>query len=459
MNYQPKNIVLSDVKLPKFPIPEVFPQLPDEVYQLRLSKVLDLMKKSDLDVIVIYADREHFANFNYIIGFEPRFEEGLAVLHSDGKCRLFLGNECFPMHKTARIPVSAQLYPTISLPSQPDSVKEPLDELLKAAGISSESKVGVVGWKLLAEDQFCIPTFIYQAIAKIVAPETIRNVTHLFIAPGYGIRVTNTEDEIAYYEHGATLASNSVWNAINSKWLGERELDIANKFAVYGQPLSCHPTIAAAENTKKGLISANVYRAKYGDPVTNSLGMRGGLSVRNGYLVDGVNSVPEAAKEFADNICLTYFKAVVAWVENMKIGVTGGEIFDLVNSIIPKEKFGWVLNPGHLISDEEWLSSPFAPGCTDKIVSGMLIQMDIIPSIDGYISPNCEDGFCIADEALQQKLKEKYPEVYERMIMRRDYMRNELNIDVPDEVLPMSNLASWYAPYYFNLNLAYTVQK
>ena len=37
-----------------------------------------------LSAAVIYADREHFANLAYLTGFEPRFEEALAIIYSSG---------------------------------------------------------------------------------------------------------------------------------------------------------------------------------------------------------------------------------------------------------------------------------------------------------------------------------------------------------------------------------------
>ena len=45
-----------------------------ETMEEHYRNVLVCMKEQKLDVLMIYADREHGANFAYLTGFEPRFE-------------------------------------------------------------------------------------------------------------------------------------------------------------------------------------------------------------------------------------------------------------------------------------------------------------------------------------------------------------------------------------------------
>lgn len=54
---------------------------------------LACLKEQKLDVLMIYADREHGANFAYLTGFEPRFEEAVLVLHADGNVYFLLGKK------------------------------------------------------------------------------------------------------------------------------------------------------------------------------------------------------------------------------------------------------------------------------------------------------------------------------------------------------------------------------
>lgn len=87
----------------------------------------------------------------------------------------------------------------------------------------------------------------------------------------------------------------------------------------------------------------------------------------------------------------------------------------------------------------------------------MILQMDIIPQVGRYNGPNTEDGICIADALLRRELEEKYPDVYARMQARRDYMINVIGVQLPEEVLPMSNLAGAFRPYMMNLDMGMKV--
>ena len=87
----------------------------------------------------------------------------------------------------------------------------------------------------------------------------------------------------------------------------------------------------------------------------------------------------------------------------------------------------------------------------------MLVQMDIIPGMDGYSGPNCEDGICIADEELQRGLESEYPDVWRRMQERKAYMKEVLGINLKPEVFPMSDLAGWFNPFLLNRKNAFVV--
>ena len=77
--------------------------LTDDTMGERKNRILMLMKQHNFDSIVIYADREHGANYGYLTGFEPRFEESLLVIHDSGKAYLMLGNESLKMALYSRI--------------------------------------------------------------------------------------------------------------------------------------------------------------------------------------------------------------------------------------------------------------------------------------------------------------------------------------------------------------------
>ena len=72
----------------------MFPRfLTEDTITERINKTIERMKDEAIDLLVIYADKEHGGNFEYFTGFIPRFEEGLLVLDQSGKFTMILGNE------------------------------------------------------------------------------------------------------------------------------------------------------------------------------------------------------------------------------------------------------------------------------------------------------------------------------------------------------------------------------
>lgn len=458
-----RNVQLQTVVPPCIGLPDKLPEMPRELYSKRLKEMTARMNKQALDVLVIYSDREHFMNFQYVVGFDTRFEEGILVLHKDSTCYCLLGNECYSLHKLAQIEVKPVLCQQLSLPNQPYQDCIPMAEVFNTAGITAGMHVGMIGWKLFPEvdgdtDQFCVPSFIVEGVKSTVAEGSVVNAIDIFISPKNGLRTICDEDEIAFYEFGAAMASQSEQNIMDAELVGQSEIEIANEHRIGGLPMSCHPILSVGENTKKGLVSPTTNVARLGDPIGSCVGLRGGLTSRNGYIANGLDDLSPSIADFVERHAAPYFAAVVAWYEKIGIGVDGDEIFRMVDTILPQKQYGWVLNPGHLIADEEWLCSPIYPGSNCVIKSGMLIQMDIIPSGNGEVSPGCEDGVCIADEGLQIRIKEKYPSVYERMMGRRKYMMDVIGINLKPEVLPLSNIAGYYRPYFLNHELAFVAE-
>lgn len=456
----PQNVALKAVREPDFTLPRREPAIPDAVYAGRLEKTVAAMRGRGLDVLVLYADREHFANFDWLLGFGPRFEEAILVLNADKSAHVFLGNECYGLHRISRIPVKAELYQAISLPNQPTCAMKDLGGLLAAAGVGPKKKVGIAGWKLMApvygtRDMFDAPSFIVDSVRELAGRDMVENATDLFIHPGYGVRTVNGADEIAWFEYGAATQ-----NMLAGLRTGMTELEVTRLMNTGGMPVSCHPLCNTGYKVDIGLVSPTTNEIKLGDPFCCSQGLLGGLTCRAGFVAYGPDDLPDGAKDYVDVVSKPYYATVANWYEKLEIGVSGGAIFDMVQSTYPKEKYHWELNPGHLIGTEEWLSSPIYPGSDLKLKSGMCVQMDIIPyPPKPYAGANCEDGVALADEALRREIEEKHPEAWTRMQARRRHMTEVLGINLRPEVLPLSNLAATYRPYMLNKDLALVIQR
>ena len=80
----------------------------------------------------------------------------------------------------------------------------------------------------------------------------------------------------------------------------------------------------------------------------------------------------------------------------------------------------------------------------------MIFQIDIIPSVKGYAVVSAEEGIALADKNLRRHLATEYPDMWQRIQQRRDYIINVLNIRLSEEVLPMSNTVGYLRPFLFD---------
>lgn len=449
---QYKEIPKPTVEAAPYPI-----DLSDSTMQQHKEKILDRMKEKNIDVMVIYADREHGTNFGFLTGFEPRFEEAVIVLHSDGKAKILLGNESLRMQQYSRLEVEAIHVPHFSLPNQPMETEKTLESLFKDAGISSGLNIGIVGWKLFTsalEDNkylFDIPYFILEAIKKAAgSEESIINATPLFIDPKEGARIQMNAEEIAHYEFGASLASSRILHVLDEVEEGKTEMELASHLSGFGQPNNVQTICATGDRFTNAVVAPRYKQVEIGDKFSTTLGFRGGLTNRSAYVVSSKDQLPEGVEDYLEAMAKPYFAALSAWYEHLSIGKKGKDIYNLINQVIPKKEYGWKLNPGHLTAGEEWLSSPIFPDSDIEIKSGMLFQCDIIINKNGYGGVNAEDGVAIADEQLRKELENKFPEVWKRIEQRRSYMINTLGINLPPEVLPLSVINGYYRPYLLN---------
>lgn len=459
-----ENIVLTNVEEPQFGLPVERPVLADSIYECRLENVLEAMSVKKYDYLVFYADKEHFSNFEYLTGFDPRFEEGILILGKDGTGSVLLGNECYGMYRQSRIPVQGILYQVLSLPNQPIDQLKDLKEIFEGQGITAGKKVGVIGWKLMypvygTPHMYDIPHYIIQALEMSAGRENVFNSTDLMIHPLYGIRTVNTADDIAFFEFGASYASEAVGKIIANLKTGLTEIELARAMGTGGMEMSCHPMLSTGIRTGHGLVGPSTKRIHLGEAINCSCGLRGGLTCRAGYAAYSEMDLPKENRDYIQRLASPYFAVVANWFEHMQVGVKAADIFQMVQDTFPKEKYGWKLNPGHFTAAEEWSASPFYTGSDVIIKSGMCIQMDIIPSIEGYAGVNCEDGIAIADQNLRLELQSRYPTVYERIQRRRDFMKNKIGINIAEEILPLSNLTGLYRPFMLNKDQALTIKR
>ncbi len=450
-------ITLATIKQPEIYLNVPSVVLNDPTIEARRRKILQGMAQQKLDSLVVYADKEHGGNFEYLTGFIPRFEEGLLVLHKSGEAVLVLGNENLKLAQFSRTPANVVHAPWFSLPNQPMDTPLSLSKVLQQAGLNGQQRVGIAGWKLFTGNNdnntslFDIPTFIFQALQAALTCECeLLNATSLFISPRNGARIINNANEIAHYEYGANLASSAALTALNAVELGKTEKSIAALLAAEGQANNVVTIAATGDRFENANLYPSDKQIQKGDKFSLTVSYKGGLTSRAAYVVSQADELHAEVSDYLDVVAIPYYRAVVAWLENMRVGVKGHEIYELIERVLPKAEYHWHLNPGHLVADEEWLCSPVYPASDIALSSGMLLQIDIIPSRKGYAGASIEDTIALADESLRQQLATLYPALWQRISARRKYLDEVLNIQLHEDVLPLSNTVGYLRPYLLN---------
>jgi hypothetical protein len=454
-------VELGPVELPSYDLPVEQPSVPVATYEARLAAAVAAASNAGLDALVVYADREHFANLSFLTGYDPRFEESLLILVPGRAPVLLVGNEGEAYAKVVPDGVQVVLYQSFSLVSQDRSASPRLSVVLREAGLGQGvRRVGIAGWKWFSAaeaDQpstwVDAPSFIVDSLREMGC--VVLNATALFAAPGSGLRLVSDADQLACFEFAATHGSESMRRLLFGVRPGLTELTAFSLYQTIGLPYSYHPTLLSGERAALGVASASGRVLRRGDPMSASLGYWGSNIARGGFLAESVSDLPASASDYVERLVVPYFACAAEWYETIGIGVTGGELFEVARRHLSDPFFGVHLNPGHFIHLDEWPSSPVYAGSTVSLASGMALQLDIIPATGTvYHTSNIEDGVALADAALRAEIAARYPGMWERVCTRRAFMAEVLGIRLKPEVLPFSNLAGYLPPLWLSPHLA-----
>jgi Xaa-Pro aminopeptidase len=449
-------VYLRDIPLPEFGLPDDEPVVPASVYAARVTAAEQRATAHGLDVMIVWGDREHCGNIAYLCALDPRFEEAMLILKPGRTPRLCVGNEGWGYATLSPLPHERILFQDLSLLGQPRDNSPTLEQLLTDAGVAKGSRVGVAGWKykedsreMVRRSWIEVPAYLVDALRAMTGdPALVENVTDLFMNARDGLRTVNEAEQLAAFEYAGVLASTAVNNVITSFKIGQTEYQAMELMKLNGFPTNCHPMLTAGPRATVGHASPSTRPIERGDFLTAALGLWGTLSSRCGFVVADAAELPEAIRDYADKLVVPYFRAASEWLEALHIGVTGGELFDIVHRHVGDAFFGVHLNPGHQVHLDEWLNSPIYAGSNIALKSGMALQLDIIPATGTpYQTTNIEDGMCLADAQLREEIAAKFPALYARTQARRQFMNNELGIVLSPDVLPFSNAPAYLAPF------------
>ena len=440
-------VTFDKIAIPEFGGPEEIPCLPPRVYHERLLRLQDRMKSAELDVVVVYADREHSANMAYLTGFDPRFEEALFIVTVGGQRTLIVGNECRGI--LGRLPIQAEimLCQEFSLMGQDRSISWDLKPLLRPAGLRSGARCGMIGWKTLRDARIEVPHYVVCLVEETCGLAPV-NANDLLMSAENGLRLFNEPEQIAVYEYAAVRTSTSVRNVLNGLRPGIRGFEAARLFDSGGLPLSCHPMLAFGPDIPNGMASPSGDLLVEGDRLTCAFGVWGSLTCRAGLAIRDAKGFATPDGKAQWNVIQNYLKVTHAWYRRSGTGVSAGEVWSAVDAERDDSLYTFCVNPGHYIHLDEWLSSPFFRGSTARLPSASALQVDIIPVARAAgVSVNMEDGIVLADDALRRELASRYPALYARCAARRLFMKDVLGYDIGADVLPLGNTPGAYFPF------------
>ena len=452
------HVVVRTVTYPEIGRPsEPRPEIPAAVFEARLVRVRTQMKARGLDALVVYGDREHCATLQYLTHYDPRFEESLLVIRPAGTPVLLVGNEGMGYSQIARLPVERRLYQAFSLLGQPRDRVQPLDAVLRQAGLDHCQQVGVAGWKYFGPQEFAdsderldVPEFIAFSLRRAVpAPARVINVTALFMAPGDGLRNRHESEQLADFEWLATHNSQNLLDGLRALRPGMTEMEVFAKIPYMGLPQCTHAQCASGENILRyGMPSPTSRVIREGDPLMMTYSYQGANICRFGWVARDERDLPPAVQDYVERVAKPYAAAMGAWLHAFRIGATGDDLHHAVTDLLVPRGFTLGLNCGHQIAYDEWTHSPVAAGSTVCVASGMYWQADFF-AVTGtpHHGAFAEDGYATADVKLRDDLARNYPAMWGRVQARRAFMRDQLGLGLAEEVLPFSNCAGAVMPF------------
>lgn len=462
-------IEVASIELPEFGgMDEPFPALPLCEYQQRLDALQAQMRASQYDFLVVYGDREHFANIAYLTGFDPRFEEALLLLDTEGRRWLLVGNECMGYLPDPRLNCLPVLFQEFSLMGQPRGDSRSLLAIFAGFGICKGVSVGCAGWKYFegsligdAADAIEIPSFIVDALRSTAGDSgRVRNAGALFMSPRDGLRVINSADQIAQFEFASIRTSERVLAVVRNVREGVAETELEDLLTCSGLLHSCHPMLSFGDKVLRGLSSPSHRRARLGDAFVVAFGLSGALTCRAGAVARGPADLPADLQAYYPKLASNYFNVMVCWYESLRVGAAARETWLRVDSLRDDSLYAFAVNPGHYIHLDEWVHSPFSSSSNVQLRSGMALQMDIIPISRGpFCYINAEDGVVLADENLRADLASNHPACWGRIERRRAFMQEIVGIHLHDDVLPLSNTPAWLAPYVLEPNNGFVLRR
>lgn len=437
-----------------------------EEFLSRLAMLRQHMAQDGVDVALVYGDREHFGNIAYLSGYDCRFEESILVVPQSGVPTILVGNEGMAYAMKIPYEIRRVFYRNFSLQGQPRRTEEKLTQLLAEAGVAG--KAGLCGFKYFdaaycegdPDNTYDVPAYVLDAV-KQVAAQTV-NYTKVFTGLEGGMRLrVHTAKEIARAESAACRSANVVLNMMDALRPGINAYEVSRRSLCGFAPVTMYPLVNfGADDVSYGIASpCEDHTLKLGDPCGLCYGIRGSLTSRV-----AVAAYDEASmgiyQPYLYSFYGKFFEAMCNWYGKLQVGVDGNTLHWAAHDIIGDPSYHVTLNAGHYTADgEEWTNALSFDGSAYTLPDGAYLQVDIIASNpDPVRTAICEDTVIVAGSELRKALQEEYPQVYDRIMKRRQVMQELLGITLHEDVLPLSNLNGAMFPFLLNPTAVFALE-
>ena len=259
--------------------------MPAATYRARLAAAERAAAEAGLDALVVYGDREHFANLSFLTGFDPRFEESMLIMVPGRAPLLLVGNEGEAYAKVVPAGVDVALYQSFSLVSQDRFSQPAAGRPAPAArpGPRRRDPAGDRGLEVLRPGRGGAARGLDRG-ARVHRGPAARarrlrgvNATGLFTEPGRGLRLVSDTDQLACFEFAATHGSESMRAMLHGVRPGLTELEAFSLYRPTGLPYSYHPVLLSGERAALGVASASgrvLRRRRPGQRVARLLGQQ-----------------------------------------------------------------------------------------------------------------------------------------------------------------------------------------
>ena len=232
---------LIEIEWPEFGLAERPATVEVSELEGRLKALRAGMASNNLTHVVVYGDREHFANMAYLTNFDPRFEEAILIISESESPLLVVGNECegylgiSPLHVAGKL--RKERYQSFSLLNQPRDSSRTLRDIFASEGVSAKAKVGCIGWKYFSDSEhpdsihaIDIPSYIVDTLRELAGREAIVNATALMMHPRYGLRAKCSLSEIAQFEYANIRASDGMKRMLFNLRTGMTDNELASHY-------------------------------------------------------------------------------------------------------------------------------------------------------------------------------------------------------------------------------------